>query len=738
MTNLSQTTQQSHAADDEIDLGSLIGTVVAARWIIAACTAVALLMGGAYAWMATPIYQVDATVQVEDSKGSALGGAVKDLDGLFDTTSQATTEIELLRSRMVLGRAIDQLALDLVVTPRYFPVVGEAIARRHRGDGPATGFGPYAWGGERLHLTRLTVPDVWEGQSLTLITDGRDGFRLLGPDETVLGRGRVGAEFVAKTDQGPVGLFVRSLVARPGVEFQLMRLPRLNVIQSVKSNLSASEKGKQSGIIELTLKGPDPKQAVALLNAIANQYVRQNVERKSAEAEQTLKYLEQQLPETKQQLDAAEVRFNVFRSRNGTLDVSKEGELLLQQSVQAETGVVELQQKRKELIQRFTPEHPSVKALDAQIAALQAQRGKYASEVDKLPQTQQEVLRLTRDLQVTQEIYTGLLNNAQQLKVVRGGTVGNVRIIDVAEASLHPIEPKRSQVVILSLLLGLIAGIAIAFIRSALKSGVMDTNEIESKLGLSVLATIPVSAAQDALFKGLSKNQSKLSVLAHTAPDDLSIESLRSLRTSLHFALLDAPNNVIMITGPSPQVGKSFVSVNLAGVIAAAGQKVLLIDGDMRRGYLNEYFGHARDGGLSELIAGQREADSVIRASGIPGFDYVTTGALPPNPSELLLHPRFEAFLSAMSSRYNHILIDSPPVMAVTDAAIIGRHAGATLLLARFAYTPLREIDYSVKRLQQAGVAVKGVLLNRVEVSNGYGYRYGNKYAYAYQYGKRD
>ena len=224
-------------------------------------------------------------------------------------------------------------------------------------------------------------------------------------------------------------------------------------------------------------------------------------------------------------------------------------------------------------------------------------------------------------------------------------------------------------------------------------------------------------------------------MLAHKSPEDLSIESLRSLRTSMSFAFLDAKNNIIMITGPSPQVGKSFVSVNLAAVIASAGKRVLLIDGDMRRGYLNEYFGQARDGGLSDLIAGQQEINAVIRPTGIPGFDFVSTGVLPPNPSELLLHPNFEAILSKLSDSYDHVLIDSPPVMAVTDAAIIGRLVGATLVLARFAITPLNEIEQSVRRLEQAGVKVNGVILNDVEISQGYNYGY--KYAYAYQYEKR-
>ncbi|MES3040548.1 MAG: polysaccharide biosynthesis tyrosine autokinase [Pseudomonadota bacterium] len=722
---------------DEIDLRALVGTVLGARYLIAGFAAAALLAGIAYVWVATPIYQVDASVQVEDSKGSALGGAVKDLDGLFDVKSQATTEIELLRSRMVLGRTLDHLRLDIVAEPDYFPFIGRAVARRYQGLTPAVGwpgFTGFAWGGEGIKVTRLRVPEAWEGQALTLKALAAEQYALYGPDGELLGQGRVGQEFVPAAAAGAVGVFVQELRASRNVEFKLAKLPRLSTINALQQQLAASEKGKQSGIIQLTLKGPNPALAVNILNAIANQYVRQNVERKSAEAEQTLKFLDQQLPETKQQLEAAEVRFNAFRSRNGTVDVTKEGELLLQQSVATETGLVELQQKRKELLQRFTAEHPSVKALDAQIGAIQNERNKFASQVDSLPQTQQEVLRLTRDLQVNQEIYTGLLNNAQQLKVVRGGTVGNVRIIDYAEKPLRPVAPQKGLVLVLSLLLGVMLGVAAAFVRQALKSGVKNPKEIEARTGLSVFATIPHSLKQDEMQRNRSRTSGKVQVLAHWDDQDLAVESLRSLRTTLHFASLDARNNCILVSGSAPGVGKSFISVNLGAVLVAGGERVLVIDADMRRGHINEFFGRGRENGLSEVIAGVLSLDDAIISTPISGLDLLTTGAIPPNPSELLLHPKFAELLSVVSSQYDRVIIDCPPIMAVTDAAIVGRHVGTVLLAARFAVTPMAELEAAIARLRQAGVAVNGIMLNGVDDSAGYGYGYGYNYGYTYQY----
>lgn len=707
-------------SDDEIDLRQLIGTLTEARWWIAGFTAVAAAVGVVMALMTTPIYQVNGLVQVEDSNVGGLSAGLNDLSAMFEGKALATTEIELIRSRMVLGKTVDDLRLDVQVRPKYFPVIGRLLA-----DGPAP----------VLQVGRFDMPESLLGTAFTLTALGQGQYELA-VDGEVLGRGHIGQALMPESTGGAIQLFVRDLQAEAGQVFELVRSDRGSAIAALSASLGLAERGKQSGIINLTYDSPDRVLAVKVLNQVANNYVRQNVERKSAEAQQTLQFLDQQLPDIKKQMEAAEVRFNEFRARAGTVDITKEGELLLQQSVAAETGLLELQQKRKELLSRFTTEHPSVKALDKQIGALMAQQGQFSGRVDNLPKTQQELLRLTRDLQVNQELYTQLTNNAQQLKVVKAGTVGNVRVVDYAELPLRPIKPRKSLIVLVALLLGLLAGVVFAFVRQALRSGVKDSSTVENRLGVSVLATIPVSEAQDQLTRARKKSGGQLAVLAMQDSDDLATESLRSLRTSLHFALIDASNNVLMITGPGPSVGKSFVSVNLAAIMASAGKHVLLIDGDLRRGYLNEYFGEARERGLSELVAGTLTTQEAVRHTPIEGLDYVSTGVLPPNPAELLLHPRFEQFLKEVSTRYDQVLIDSPPVLAVTDGAIIGRHVGATLLVARFAHTELRELELAHKRLQQAGVPINGVLLNRVEIAAGG--TYGYQYVYAYKYGRRE
>jgi tyrosine-protein kinase Etk/Wzc len=464
------------------------------------------------------------------------------------------------------------------------------------------------------------------------------------------------------------------------------------------------------------------------------------VEKKSAEAQKTLEFLEKQLPDLKKQLETATTNLNDYRTQHGSIDLEIETQGILTGVVDLTTQITLLQQKRDELRQRFTESHPSVQAIDKQITRLQSQIASQDKKIQALPETQQVILRLSRDVKVDTELYTALLNNAQTYRVAKAGTVGDVRIIDYAVLPTEPIKPKKPIIMAVSLILGLIFGIAIAFIRKSLHRGIEDPDIIEKQLNIPVYATVPHSDNQAGISNQLKRNPKSQGehplILAMENKEDLAIESLRSLRTTLHFAFLEAQNNIIMITGPSPGIGKTFVSINLAAVLADAGKKVLLIDGDMRKGFLNKSLKLSRNNGLSEIISNAITAEQAIKKISVANFDFIPTGSLPPNPSELLLHDRFGQFLENISPLYDHIIIDSPPILAVTDAAIIGRIASVTLMIVKAGEHPLRELQQSIKRLSQAGVNLKGIVFNDLPQTSsryGYGYSY-SKYVYQYNY----
>lgn len=734
--------------DEGMGLADYIDLFLESKWLIAFTTILSVLIGAGKAFIEEPTYKADALIQIEETTNSL--SALDQVNEIFEVDTPVNAQVELLRSRMVLGLVVDNLKLNVYAQPVYYPVIGRAIARRYSGPPDSVSSAlfdqtEYAWGGEEIKVETFIVPNNLVGQRFILLAREQGKYRLYNSTGDLLLKGQVGktAELEMRDDNQRIRLFVSVLKSRYNTQFELIRRPRLTSIGHLQQNFSVKEKGRQSGILEMNLTGSDPAWTRDVLNEIANIYVRQNVERKSAEAQKTLDFLEQQLPKQKEQLEAAVTALNNYRTQKGSVDLTFETTGILQGIVNFETQLTLLHQKREPLRQKFTPSHPNVIAIDAQIARIGVGLSRYNKKVEELPDTQQIILRLSRDVQVSTELYTALLNSAQELRLAKAGTVGNVRIVDYAFLPTMPIKPRKSRIVLIALILGLFFGAMLAFLRRSFHLGVDDPDMAEHRLGIPVYTTIPHSKIQAKLArtelkqKNNKRNDSNKPLLLSTIDNnDLAVESLRSLRTSLHFALLEAKNNIIMITGSSPEVGKTFVSANLAVVLANSGKNVLLIDGDLRKGCLHRYFGIQRDAGLSDCITGSIDADTAIHETKIGNVHIIPTGKLPPNPSELLLHERFSEQLKTISERYDQVIIDSPPVLAVTDAAIIGRAAGATLLVVRAGRHPIKELEQCIKRLKQAGVNLRGMIFNDIEVVTGR-YRYGKgKYVYQYSYEK--
>ncbi|MFZ2449514.1 MAG: polysaccharide biosynthesis tyrosine autokinase [Methylovulum miyakonense] len=737
---------QSSQEEDEIDLGDLIATILDGKYLIIFVTLVFFVAGVAKALLDTPIYNADGMLQIEEKSSSI--DALESVYSSLESKAPALAEIEIIKSRKVLGEAVKNLNLEIIAQPKYFQIIGEAIARRFQKQNvggqvsaPIFGQDQYAWGGEAINIDTFTVPESWIGKQLTLIAGEHGHFSLLENGQIML-EGDVGKPIIKQLGDGQesLALFVSLLKARPGTQFTIMRQSLVSAINALQGSLTVSEKGKSTGILSFTMESANPVMAMKTLNEVANIYVRQNVEQKSKEAQSTLEFLDKQLPVIKDQLEASTAALNEFRTNKGSIDLDIETQNVLSGVVAIKTQITLLQQKRDELRGKFTESHPTVIAIDKQIARLQTQMTANDRKIEALPETQQVILRLSRDVKVSTELYTTLLNNAQTLRVAKAGTVGNARVIDEAVLPTDPIKPKKPLIVAVALILGFIVGVVVVFIRKAMHRGIEDPDQIEKQLNIPVYATIPHSDEQAKLSEKIKKLGKKppneVGILALDNKEDLAIESLRSLRTTLHFAFLEAQNNVIMITGPSPGVGKSFVCLNLATVLADAGKRILLIDGDLRNGVINRSLGLNRDDGLSDLISNAITLDKAVHHILEANIDFIPTGSIPPNPSELLLHERFGQLLETLSKKYDHIIIDSPPILAVTDACIIGRMSSATLMVVKAGRHPMRELEQSAKRLVQAGVHMKGIVFNDLpQKSSRYGYGYGyGKYVYRYNY----
>lgn len=735
-----ETSARPARENDEIDLRDLLGVLIDRKWWILGTTVLFTLMGAAYALLTSPVYRAQAMVQVESKMPTMPGLA--DLTSLAGGGSAAaTTEVALLTSRTVVGTAVDRMQLDTSVEPYRFPLLGGFLARRFEARspgelaGPLLGLSRYGWGGETLLIQRLEVPASLLDQPLVLVVEGANGgYRLMDDDGNELLQGRVGAS----SSRGGITLDVAKILANDGTRFEVVKLRRLDVIVGLQEEINVSEQGKESGILRISYEDSDPLRAEAFVQKVAEAYVRQNVDRGSAEAASQLQFVKDQLPTVRKQVEDAQVAMSTYQSRANSVDITMQTKGLLEQEVAVEGSIQQLRLKQAEMDRSFTREHPAYRAMLKQISDLQARKDGFRREVSQLPDTQQELLRLTRDLQVSNELYTALLNQAQQLDVARAGTVGNVRIVDAAVADTSkPVKPRKALTVLISMLLGAFLSTAAAFLLRMLNPGVEDPAEIE-ELGLPVYAAIPLSVSSNLLKiqkgrrgKGRIVGDGRPHLLAAAEPADLAVEALRSLRTSLHFAMIEAKNNIIAISGPRPGVGKTFISANLGAVVAQAGQKVLVIDVDMRKGTLHKVLGVSHTDGLSDVLAGKVEPKNAIHpVQGLEMMHYMTRGDIPPNPSELLMHPRFGRLLEELSTQYDLVIVDTPPILAVTDAAIVSSHAGSTLMVTRFGVNQAKEILLSMKRFEQNGIQVKGAIFNAVEKrATGY-YSYGY-YEYA-------
>ncbi|MFX0859005.1 polysaccharide biosynthesis tyrosine autokinase [Escherichia coli] len=709
---------------DEIDLGRLVGELIDHRKLIISVTALFTLLALVYALFATPIYHADALVQVEQKQANAILSNLSQM--LPDSQPQSAPEIALLQSRMILGKTVDDLNLQTRVKQDYFPIFGRGWAR-------LTGEKP-----SEVNISRLYLPVTDDDNpEIKLIVKDDMHYSLKSDSFSIDG---VVGELVDAKD---ISIKVDSITAPKGTIFSVSYVSKLKAISDLQDILTVADQGKDTGILTLSLTGDNPKLIEKIIDSITNNYLAQNISRQAAQDEKSLDFLNRQLPQVRSELDAAEDKLNLFRRQNDSVDLSLEAKSVLDQIVNVDNQLNELTFRESEISQLYTKEHPTYKALMEKRKTLQDEKAKLNKRVTAMPETQQEILRLSRDVESGRAVYMQLLNRQQELNIAKSSAIGNVRIIDNAVTEPKPIKPKKIIIVLLGIILGGGVSVAIVILQVFLRRGIESPEQLED-LGVNVYASIPVSEtfskkSNQSFKRNKSKgvNEYRDGLLAIENPADHAIEAIRGLRTSLHFAMMEARNNILMISGASPNAGKTFVSTNLSAIIAQSNKRVLFIDADLRKGYTHKLFEVSNDNGLSDLLAGKTEITKAIKKLPVAGFDFISRGNIPPNPAELLMHERFGKLLEWANNEYDLVIIDTPPILAVTDAAIIGNYSGTTLLVARFEMNTPKEIEVSVKRFEQSGVKVKGCIMNGVVKKASSYYSYGYSY-YGYSYNKDD
>ena len=734
-------------------------------WAVVGVAFVTVALAAIYVSLATPVYTAGALVRIESPDPNELGTGPGGPLVVQASPPSTDAEVAMMQSREVLEPVINKFGYDLTVKAHTFPLLG-LIASKFATPGQPSrawlGLQSYAWGGEEIHIDSLHVPPSLENAKLRLRALDNQHYELLDTDGSVLVNGQVG-ELATGQD---VSMLVTHLVARPHTEFQVVALNSVNALKRFSRNLKVMEKGgKETGIVQIAFDSSSPAVAAGVANAVANGYVANTIRNRRMSDSKTLDFINQELPRLRDELKQSEGALSTYQSSSNTLQPTAEAQSYLQGGIDLERQIAALQLQRTQLLLHFQPTSGPVQNIDQQLAQLNAAKGSFDARFNKMPASERKDVDLTRNAKVAESIYVTMVNKAEELTVRRAGTTGDVQVVDTAARPADPVSPNIPVVLGASGGIGLMLGALFVFARSQLMMGVTDPRYVEWSLSIPVLGSVlyspqqaqlrramthslggvdtpygtampipllPAARARDDMAVGGALPPTAHYLLSRSFPYNASVEALRGVRTAMHFAGGNSsPDKTVVLTGPTPGSGKSFVAANLAVLEAETTKRVLLIDADMRCGHLAQAFGQPNSGGLSELLMGSMTSDQAIREVGVPGLSFISCGVYPPNPSELLMMPRFQALLDVFNKRFDLVIVDTPPLLAVSDASIIANRAGNTVLILRSGMQTEEEIEETVTKLRRAGATLGGAVFNAVPLRRSERRAYGHMAAYS-------
>ena len=732
--------------NDDIDLMALVLVLLRGWKIIALMAILGLLLGLLYTRYVNPIYKSDALIQIEENTQGieALGESISELVGA--EVSKAETEAELIRSRMILEPVVELLHLRIKLTDPNIGHLDRIKSNRTYTQLNTPDDVSLDTENGIVKVRQFDVSPAYLNQPFTL-TKSATGFVLSnGFDEF---KGQLGQAHQFKGLDGQINITVTELPA-DGYPINIGKQTIKAATDAINSALSVEEKGQKTGIIQLSMTGPNQEQITTILNQIVRSYVDQNQSRGSEETTKTLAFMETQIPLLKEKLETSEALFNDFRKKYGTIDVGKEAELLLNEKSRIDEQLNELKLKKADLTTYYTEEHPLVIQINEQLKVLNNRTREIDNTIAGLPEIQREFLKLSEDTAINREIYLTLLKNYEQLKIVKAGQIGYARIIDSPTSTFNAIAPNKLQILMLTTLIGMMFGVMLVLLKNLVRNVVKDPEHLEVTTGIPVIATIPRSPLLSRLSK---KKNTTPRMLAHVDHSSLSYEAIKSLRTNLMFGMpmgtaVGQPAQVILITGESPGVGKSFIAANLSEVFAQLNKKVLVIDGDMRLGELHKMFNMSQHDGLADYLLQDKKhfspidgtrsdsevlslgVESFIHSTGMELIDFIPRGRQPHNPTSLLMGEKFNHLMAELKTQYDYIVIDSPPILAASDAMVLAQHADKVLIVTKFNHSIEGQLVYAIKQMNKANVQVDGIILN--DVQQGLMDKYSYHYHYAY------
>jgi len=707
-----------------------------------------------------PVYQATATLHLKDDK--AKGGLLGEL--ALNSVNPIDAELEILKSRSNAENVVKRLHLDWQVSQRT--------------DG--------------LSFRVLEFTSTEKEPSYTITLTGTDTYSVANDDGKTVGSGSTGHLLQS---QG-LTLLLHELRGKTGDSFHLDLLPFNDTVKELRNGLKAAEIGKKTNIISLSYASTDPDKARDVVNTLVQVYLDQTIAFKTEEASRTVGFVEEQLKGVRTELEGSEKNLQAYKTTSGVVQLDTEAQSLIQafadadkrkaeislQKKQVEFALASLKEARRRgvtyspavmrddplvagmaaklsdlevqkraLLADTTESHPGVKVVLGQIDELQRkiqatyetsqknlekqetavsqQLGLYEVQLKALPVAERDLARLTRLSKVNADIYTFLLQKHEEARIAKASTISNINIVDPAISPDQPVKPRKKKNLILGLLVGLMFGVGLTFFQEYLDDTIKDAEEAKRLLALPLLAVIPK-------ISGKEKSGEEADVLpvCHLEPQSIVAEAFRSLRTSIHFASLNREKKLILFTSAFLGEGKSTIAANLATILTQTGSRVLLVDCDLRRASLHTKFGHSKVPGLSEILAGDAEVTKSIHNTGITGLSVVSAGITPPNPAELLGSASMAGFLEEQRHNFDYIIIDAPPLLAVTDALVLTTLSDIAIVILEAGRVPRKAAVRIREILTSAQSHVSGFILNDKDGdSERYGY-YGSGYGYGQGY----
>ena len=402
-------------------------------------------------------------------------------------------------------------------------------------------------------------------------------------------------------------------------------------------------------------------------------------------------------------------------------------------------------QENRELIKSILDASSEQQAIKAEAKALKSIVVKYNSQMDDIPQKSLELARLSRENMINEETYIMMQNKYEEYRISQAGQVGNARIVDEAIAPSSPIKPNKPLYIVIGFIAGLVLGVIMAFIFAFFDSSIKTIEEVE-KFNIPFLGAIPTINLAE-IEKKMGKTSKDLNeferhkiesrLITHFSPKSPISEAYRAIRTNIQFSKVDNPPKVILVSSSIPKEGKSTTASNLAVTISQSGDRVLLIDADMRRPVVHKNFNLLREIGISDYLIKNTPLEDIVKRTDIENLSIITCGTIPPNPSELLGSKKMEKFIAEVREKFDFVIFDTPPIITVTDATVLSRKVDGTIVVVSSGKVGKAEVGRSVGLIQSVESNLIGLILNNMDIKKLYGnyYYYYHYYHYYYYYG---